>query len=371
MPDRADHSEILYREGAQLWSERRLDDAIRVLEAAIIASGGPDDPWWFSAARALSQIAMERDDLDLAEHHLRKLPDQPIGQAQQMALRARRAMLLGDHDTAAIEASVAVVRLGTDPFDDIGSLMNGAIALAWVGEMLVEIGYGEEATRVAATGRTRIARAGVDDPTLNAILTMIEAQSARLTGDPSAAARLLRVDPKISPDLGILVAREQARHNRAAGDPARARSIYETALEDCERWGYRSLGRLIAAERDSGPPTPRTDPEPIERWAERSMETQLAAHRPYALVIRLLLDDNPDRYLELEDRVNALLEREPVLGFLDGFGTNGEVWELFLDGDDPAALWDAIGPLVDAANPPTGSEVDIRVDDGILSVLLT
>jgi len=370
MPGRADHSETLYRDGAQLWSERRIDDAVHVLEAAIIASGGPDDPWWFSASRALAQIAMERDDLDLAEHHLRKLPDQRIGQAQQIALRARRAMLLGDHDTAAIEASVAVIRLSTDPFDDIGSLMNGAIALAWVGEMLVEIGHGEAAARVAADGRTRIARAGIDDPTLNAILTIIEAQSARLTGDPSAAARLLRVDPKISPDLGILVAREQARHNWAAGDSARARSIYETALEDCERWGYRSLGRLITAERDSRPPTPRTDPEPIERWAERSMETQLAAHRPYALVLRLVIDDDPGRYLDLEDRVNALLQSEPELGEVDGFGTDGDVWELFVNGEDPAALWDAVGPLIEAADPPAGSEVDIRVDDRVISVRL-
>ncbi len=371
MRRRSDHSETLYREGAQLWSERRLDDAIRVLEAAIIASRGPDDPWGFSAARALAQIAMERDDLHLAEHHLRKLPDQGIGQAQQLALRARRAMLLGDHEAAAIEASLAVIRLGTDPLDDIGSLMNGAIALAWVGEVLVEMGHGEAAARVAADGRTRIARAGIDDPTLNAILAMVEAQSARLTGDPSAASRLLLVDPEISPDLGIMVAREQARHHRTAGDPAQARTLYETALEDCETWGYRSLGRLIAAERDSGVPITRTDPDPIERWAERSTEALLPAHRPYALVFRLLLDDDPQRYLELEERVSALLEGEPLLGFLDGFGTNGEVWELFLDGEDPAALWDAIGPLLEAADPPSGSEVDIRVDDGVLSVRLT
>jgi len=370
MPGRADASESLYRQGAQFWIERRLDDAIRVLEAAVDAAGSPDDPWWFPASRALAQIAMEEDDLELAENHLRRLPDHGIGRAQQVALRARRAMLLGDSDTAAIEASVAVGQLRTDPADDVGSLMNGAIALAWVGEVLVEIGHGEAAARVAADGRNRIARAGIDDPAVNAMLTMVEAQSARLTGD-TAASRLADVEQEVSPDLAILVSREQARQAWERGDLALARSNYEEAMEQCVKWRYPALSRLIVAERDSAPPTPRRDPDPIERWAERSMERHLAGHRPYALVLRLLIDDTPGRYLDLEDRVNALLESEPGLGEVDGFGTDGDVWELFVDGEDPAALWDAVGPLLEDADPPAGSEVDIRVDDRVISVRLT
>ena len=364
-------SESLYRQGAHLWIERRLDDAIQVLEAALDAAGGPDDPWWFSASRALAQIAMEEDHLDSAAHHLRRLPGHGIGRAQQVALRARRAMLLGDSDTAAIEASAAVGQLGTDPSDDVGSLMNGAIALAWVGEVLVEIGHGEAAAWVAADGRNRIARAGIDDPALDAMLTMVEAQSARLTGDPSAAYLLAEVDQKISPDLAILVCREEARQAWERGDSAMARSKYEGAMEQCAKWRYPALSRLIAAERDSAPPKPRSDPDPIERWAERSMERHLAAHRPYALVLRLLIDNEPGRYLDLEAGVNALLQREPELGEVDGFGADGDVWELFVDGDDPAALWDAVGPLIEDANPPAGSEVDIRVDDRVISVRLT
>ena len=363
-------SESLYRQGAQLWVERRLDEAIRVLEAAVEAGGGPDDPWWFPASRALAQIAMEQDDLDLAEPHLRRLPDHGIGQAQQVALRARRSMLLGDFDTAAIETSLAVGQLRIDPSDDVGSLMNGAIALAWVGDVLVEIGHGEAAARVAADGRSRVARAGIDDPAVNAMLTMIEAQSARLTRDPSAASRLTQVDQEHSPDLAILVSREQARVAWERGDSAMARSKYGEAIEQCRKWRYPALNRLIAAERDSAPPTPRTDPDPIDRWAERSVEHLLTTHRPYALVLRLVIDDDSGRYLDLEDRVNALLQNEPELGEVDGFGTDGDVWELFVDGEDPAALWDAVGPLIEAAEPPAGSEVDIRVDDRVISVRL-
>jgi len=364
-----DMGEKLYREGAELWIERRLDEAIAKLEEAF-ASSCRGDQWWFATSRALAQIAMEADLLDLAEHHLRLLPDHGIGEAQQMALRGRHAMLRGDREVAADSVSIAVSCLARDDSDDIGSLMNGAIALAWGGEVLIEIGYGNEAAHLCAAARERIVRAGIDDPTVSTMLDIIEAQAARLTGDRMAAARLEHVDQRISPDFGILVARERARHAWVEGDTTEAEAKYQASLTLCARWRYPALARLIAAERLIGPPASLTDPEPIERWAERSMERLLADYRPYALVIRLLVDDDPGRYLEFEDQVQSVLRAAPHLGEVDGFGSNGEIWELFVDGDDPAALWDAIGPLVEATAPPAGSQIDIRADQGVFSVRL-
>jgi hypothetical protein len=247
--------------------------------------------------------------------------------------------------------------------------MNGAIALAWCGEVLVELGYGQEASRLAAEARHRTAKADIDDAMLDAILSMVEAQSARLVGDVAAPERLAAVDITLSPDLGVLVTREHARRAWDEGDLDGAAALYDQAAEASERSGYKSLARLISVERGSGPPIPKTDPAPFEPWAERSFQQRWAGHRPYAIVFRLVLDEDADRFSGLEQDIEAMLNRDPALGSVDGTGSDGEVWELFLDGDDPDALWAAIRPL-EAVGPPPGSLVEMRKGNETLTLPL-
>jgi hypothetical protein len=98
MPDSSEQS---YRDGVQRWATGDLDGAARLLGFALASSAGPgDDPWWHAASRAMAQVATERDELDLADRHLVRMPDMPISAAQTMALRARVAALRGDVDRA-------------------------------------------------------------------------------------------------------------------------------------------------------------------------------------------------------------------------------------------------------------------------------
>ncbi len=355
-------TESRYRRGVALWADRDLDGAVEVLEAALAVSPGPvRDGWWFAVSRALAQIAMESDDLDPAERHLRRLPGSGVGDAQTAALRGRRLLLMGDGDSAAVEISAAVGRLSEERAQDVGSLMNGALALMWCAESLAELGLGHEASDLASRARARTARAGVDDPVVGAVLTLIEAAAARLLGDSSRAVELLaQVDRTVSGDVDAQTIRERARLAWDDGDLVTADRLYSDAIARSGSLGYVALTRQIASERPVGPPRLRIDPDPIENWAERQLKQVLADHRPYAIVVRLVVDSHPGRFSDLEERVKETLAANRDLGFVDGTGTDGEVWELFIDGDDPEALWSAIRRHIELASPAPGSELDIR-----------
>jgi len=135
-------------------------------------------------------------------------------------------------------------------------------------------------------------------------------------------------------------------------------------LQSASRWAI-SLADRISAEREDGPPRPQTNPDPIEQWAARHTERLLADHRPYAVTIRLAVDANLGRFADLEEKVNARLAATPGLGVIDGTGSDGQFWELFLDGDDPDALWAAVRSLVEATDPTRGSEVAMRRDNQV------
>lgn len=367
MNDQA-HSDIetLYRRGVAFWAGRDLAQADVALQAALAAHAGPDDDgWWFAASRALAQIALEKDDLDGAARHLARLPGHGVGDAQQTALRARHLFLSGDPDSAAIEVSIAVTLLATDDDRDTGTLMNGAIALMWCGEVLVDLGYGEDAARLAALARGRITDAGVEDPVIDAGLAMVEAGAARLTGDVAAAtATLAAIDRSLSPELGVQVKVETARLAWADGDREAARARYASAIAECETRSYPALARLLGSEAETGPASLRSDPDGVEDWAARSLDRELADHPPYGVVARLVMDRPLDYYRDLEQQVGALLGANPHLGSVDGTGSDGQVWELFLEGDDPHALWEAVAPLVTAV-AGQGSRVDIRGGDDV------
>ena len=263
-------TEATYRAGVERWMAGDLDAAQQLLEQALAGSDGPaTDPWWFATSRAMAHVAMDQGDLALAATHLARVPFDLIGAAQTIVLQARLAHLRGDDDEAAERLSAAVQRVLADVESGIAPLMNGAIALANAAELLVELGFAEEASRVVGLGRARVDRAGVDDPSVAATFAEVERSAA-----------------------GV------AKHTEANDVP-------------------------------------------------------------YAVVVTLVVDGDLERYAALDRSVCDLLEADPDLGEVDGTGTDGDVWELFVDGDDPEALWAAIEPLVVAARPPTGSRAVI------------
>lgn len=93
------------------------------------------------------------------------------------------------------------------------------------------------------------------------------------------------------------------------------------------------------------------------------MENVPEQHRPYAVVIRLPVRSE-SAVLELENRIASLLRDDPGLGYVDGVGGDGEIWEIFLEGEDAAALWRAVGPLLDSPHLWPHAEVTQRDKTG-------
>ncbi len=355
-----------YLEGVALWRERKLPAAVEVL-SSVVADGRPDgeEEWWHSASRALAQIALESDDPG-AEWHLRRLQGTGVGDAQTLALRGRRWFQIGNVEAALAEIHMAAHRLTNDKSDDIGSLMNGAIALTWCAEVLAEMGLADDVSALVTRARARMNAADIDDRVLKSMLTMVEASAVRLIGNNGAALGLLdQIDTSLSPDLLIQVIRERARIAYSAQQPGKATELYEKSLELARGSGYRFLERSIAAEGTVGPPLLRTDRAPVGQWDPRAMENVPEEHRPYAVVIRLPLSTESG-LLELEERITGVLRDHPGLGYVDGTGTDGEIWEVFLEGDDADALWEVVRPLLDSPPLWRMAEVTKRHGSGSL-----
>lgn len=353
-----------YLEGVVLWIERNLPAAIEVL-SSVVTEGGRlgEEGWSHSAARALAQIALESDDPQ-AEWHLRKLQGTGVGDAQTLALRGRRWFQMGNEEAALAEIHGAALRLASDRSDDVGSLMNGAIALIWCAEVLVEMGYADDASALATRARARIDAANIDDEALKSGLSMVEASAARLVGDLEAARWFLeQIDTSLSADLPIQVTREQARIANMSAQVEKAADLYEQCLELARDSEYPFLVRSITNEAEVGPPRLRTDRAPVGQWDPRAMENVPEEHQPYAVVIRLRVGDEAS-VLEFEDRITGLLRDHPALGYVDGTGSDGEIWDLFLDGDDPDALWDAVHPLLEPESLWQRAEVTKRHGSG-------
>lgn len=360
-------SEALYRQGVDCWATRDLEGAVELLNAAMNASLGPsEDNWWFSAARTMAQVALEQGDVESASRYLAVIPGHGLGNAQHEGLRAKAALQSGEQEQAALHLSVALGELASDEDDDVGTLMNGAIALMWCGEVLVELGYGSEAARLVGMARRRVARAGVEDPTVEGGLAVLAAGAARLMRDVNGAmAALASIDPSISPDFGFQVTAEKARLAWMSEDYDTARRLYAEAAEAAESLRYPAASVALRAEEKSGPAQVKTDPLPAEEWAPRHLEQELANLRPSALVVRLIMEDRSyESYLELGERVEELVRAKPHLGVVEGWGTVDDIWELFVNGEDPDALWEAVRPLVDGLAGP-GSEVELHRGDGV------
>jgi hypothetical protein len=206
-------TEQLSREAAGPWLDRDLEGARRQLETALSESPGPErDDWWFSVSRLAAQIALEADDTETAERHLRRLPGFGIGTAQTQVLRGRLALATGDPERAAGEISTGIGALAIDPSNDVGSLMNGAIALVGGAEVLVDLGHARAALDLVGRARARTRQAGIADPLIDGALTLVEAQAVGLLGRREDAVRLLgQVDADMSGEARIVIEREHTR----------------------------------------------------------------------------------------------------------------------------------------------------------------
>ena len=357
MPEDSDLKDR-YLAGVARWSARDIESAVGIL-SAVVQDGDITDGWWHSASRALAQISLELDDSE-AQKHLRKLQGPGVGDAQTLALRARAWYQAGDEEAAIAEIHAAAMRLVDDTATDVGSLMNGAMALIWCADVLAELGYADDASALAVRAHTRMTQADVHDAVLLAMLAVVEASIACLIGNEAFAEQSLeRFDLSISPDLEIKATLIRARLARAKNRSDDATQLYADALGAARASGYGFLERSIRTESTTGPPRIRTDRAPIGQWDLRAMENALEHHRPYALVIRLPIRDE-NAIHEFEDGVAALLATDPGLGHVDGTGSDGDVWELFLEGEDPERLWNAIRPLLNPSDLWRYAEISQR-----------
>lgn len=365
-------SGALYRRGIRAWQDRDMVRAVSELEAALEGlAGRVDDHLWIPVRLALAQIALELDDLERARLYLEDEHGTGVIRARQRALRARLHLQEGDPQAAEMAVSSAVEALLVDAHEDPGQLIEGAVALLWCGEVLFEMGYGQEAARIAEIGRRRAEAAGIRQPVLEAALKLVEAGVARLADDVPAAEEILAgVDAGSSPEIALRVELEIARLAWMRGDRAAARARYGKVEADGERLGYLALARMARAEAVAGPAVARSGPGPVEDWAStrRAIEDELTQNS-HAVVARLVLDAPFDAYLEAERRIADLLDSRPDLGALDGASTDGHIWELFLEGDDPDALWEAVAPVV-AKLAIAGSRVDLRRGDVVQTIPL-
>jgi hypothetical protein len=119
---------------------------------------------------------------------------------------------------------------------------------------------------------------------------------------------------------------------------------------------------MIGEESVNGPRRARS--ETFEAFLARVVSGSTDVTRPYAIVARFIVGRPLDDYFAMEAGVAGLLASKPHLGYVDGNGTDGEVWELFLEGDDPDALWAAVGPLVTRL-ADSGTRVEIRRGEGV------
>jgi hypothetical protein len=71
----------------------------------------------------------------------------------------------------------------------------------------------------------------------------------------------------------------------------------------------------------------------------------------------------------VERTVEEFLSARPQLGYVDGNGTDGRVWDLYLEGEDPGNLWQEIRTLVTTIASP-GSHVEIRRAAGVETITL-
>ncbi|MBT8397523.1 MAG: hypothetical protein KJN92_11175 [Gemmatimonadetes bacterium] len=311
-----------------------------------------DDPWRFPTLRGLAQVEMELGLLDAADHHLRHLPDHGPGHHLQQVLRAKVGWRAGRIEEArknlwnalhfAITVTAEPVEEG-DPYavvDDASLLGAGA-------EILAAMGNGVECHRALDTADAFLEASGVTGLPVETHLRLHRAAARRLTGEPEAAGSLLDVVEEEAmatdaSDLLAAVARERARLLWDRGDQAGAQKAFAEAAGRFHAIGYVWDAEATEREAGSGPPT-LVPAEPLESWFEE--DAWMDEPPPVGVVVSLILPqdgtDLPDLIGDITEELSDRLD-ETTEGFVDGWGTDGDELEVFVYGDDPQVLWQAM-----------------------------
>ncbi len=308
-----------------------------------------DGPWRFSLLRGVAQVEMELGLLDAADARLRLLPDESSGQALQHVMRAKVAWRAGKVELSRVNLWLALREPMTRPpeHEDPYQLIDEASLLVTGAEILAAMGHGAECHRVLDAAGARLEAAGREGLPIEIHLRLHRAMAQRLTGDPGAAGELLDgvADAAVATeaeDLLAAVTRERARLSWGGGLMAEARAAWALAAKRFDALGYVWEAEATRQEAMRGP-VGNVDARPIELWYDE--DADIHEDPPVGTVVSLTLrngdDEELDRMRSLAEALTDWVARE-TLGYIDGWGTDGDEFELFAYGDDPERLWRAM-----------------------------
>jgi hypothetical protein len=321
--------------------------ARRHLQVALDHAG--DSPWRFPVLRGLAQVEMELGLLDAADARLRRLPDDASGQALQHVMRAKAAWRAGKVELTRANLWIALHGpLARAPdFEDPYQLIDQASLLVTGAEILAAMGHGGECHRVLDAAGGRLQAAASEGLPIEIHLRLHRAMAHRLTGDPGAAGELLTevADAAVATeaeDLLAAVARERARLSWDGGAMAEARAAWAMAARRFDALGYVWEAEATRQEAVRGP-VGNADTQPIEHWYDE--EADIDEDPPVGTVVSVTLpngdDEELDRMLSLAEAITHRVA-ESTLGYVDGWGTDRDEFELYAYGDDPERLWQAM-----------------------------
>jgi hypothetical protein len=331
--------------------------ARRHLRVALGAAA--DSPWWFPVLRGLAQVEMELGLLDAADARLRLLPEDSSGRALQHVMRAKAAWRAGKMELSRVNLWIALHEPMARPEDseDPYHLIDQASLLVTGAEILAAMGHGAECHRVLDAASARLEAAGSEGLPIETHLRLYRAMAYRLTGDRSAASELLdgvahAAVAAEAQDLLAAVTRERARLSWDAGGVAEARATWALAARRFDALGYVWEAEATRQEAIRGP-VGDVDAQPIERWFEE--DADIHEDPPVGTVVSVTLPNGDDEALErMLSLAEALADRVAAntVGYIDGWGTDGDEFEVFAYGDDPERLWEAMEEPIQALGHP-------------------
>lgn len=311
-----------------------------------------DDPaegvWGLPVLRGLAQVEMELGLFDAADARLRRLPDDSSGQALQHVMRAKAAWRAGKMELSRVNLWIALHEpmarraVSGDPYqliDEASLLVTGA-------EVLAGMGHGSECHRVLDAASARLEAAGRDGLPVEIHLRLHRAMAHRLTGHTGPARELLDevADAAVASeaqDLLATVTRERARLSWDGGAAAEARATWAMAARRFDALGYVWEAEATRQEATRGP-IGEVEAEPIERWFDE--DADIHEDPPVGIVVSITLPDGDEALERMLSLAEALADRvaQNTLGYVDGWGTDGDEFEVFAYGDDPERLWEAM-----------------------------
>jgi tetratricopeptide (TPR) repeat protein len=332
-------------------SAMMLGDLTRARRWLRTAIADPDpDSWALDAARrGLAQVEAELGDLPSALSAIEAAPMRAETHLLNELIRARIELRAGRDDQARVLLHAAALRLPEEP-DDASPAQNATVAsmLVSVAADYVELGHPAEASRAVREARRRFELAERTELQEAAYLPLLDAEVSRLEGAlDDAEEHLARAGPASAgpADLGPLLLRARARIAWSRGDEEQAPDLWSRAVEGFEAIDHRWLAAATRDELLTGPPRPAPHPD-VDDLMRPPPDWQL----PDGLQISFAVtpdhgtDAERDELMAFAEELGAQIETRG-LGELDGWGSGGGTFELFLLGD-PERLWEVAEPGV-------------------------